>query len=963
MAMNVKTETAFSGTPTAAQAPLRPEEIAPNFPQLEILECLGRGGMGVVYRARQKTLNRVVALKLLAPERVGDRKFSERFAREAQALAALNHPNIVTIYDFGQAGGFYFLLMEFVDGVNLRHLLRTRKFTPEEALAVVPPLCDALQFAHERGIVHRDIKPENILLDKSGRVKVADFGIAKMLGNSDGERAGGGVAPENVTQAALGTPGYIAPEQAANPQRVDSRADIYSLGVVFYEMLTGELPGKVIQAPSRKVQIDVRLDEIVLRALEQQPELRYQEASVLKTQVETIAQTPPHERGGGGSAPAGEQAPGAVVYGRKERKVVKDSHYEIGTVLAVVGIVFLFFGSVGFWLGLVLICMGEGLKYKLVCSVCGEPTKGEGMICAACGAHLNRQFSPKAFRAALALAASTSFFLDVLLRSGQYAIWIRSKYCWLVILVGVVLAVYGSFGGWSAMAQIRRAGGRFYGLWLAVLSALLFPLLALDAAIFGLVALSVSGVAKLAHFDGPGLVTLVGTVLSLLADGLILWRVWRAAKQPQLADSGRAADGGSSGKQAATEPAGPAPGVLDLFSVGPLASPEVREISAHMTKAERNEASFYGLLVGLWVVAATFGNFWLIRSFPAPGNWIVAGVIGLLFLVSLPLAFRVQRRFFCSTLWAKAQGYDADTLKLFSFSRNNVAGVILVLAIGCLFIVGQSKLFDHLGGARELVPYPSQKTQGRLVLGHWLSGHFIARLSQAEIELLAIKEGASNNGVWWTNGACWSPDGRPSANSFPMGVRLEVAGATHDMTERQIAFRIHDAGTNGQLSWPICHANLAGTMFGQSSLGQSGDQVFVVATASPPYAKSMDVSLGIANGAWETAFELDKDEPIRKGQWSAAASVVPGPGPDEVTVHSTYGWEGDWATRLAYVMDDGKVIPANSDTNTLSGGHSAEVTGVLPVAQYNHLRKFQLQRRPYQFAEFRNVSLQPGLQP
>jgi serine/threonine protein kinase len=140
--------------------------------------------MGVVYKARQKTLNRFVALKLLAPERVRDAKFAERFAREAQALAALNHPHIVTVYDFGQAGGFYYLLMEFVDGVNLRQLLRARKFTPEEALAIVPPLCDALQFAHDRGIVHRDIKPENLLLNKAGRVKVADFGIAKMLARS-----------------------------------------------------------------------------------------------------------------------------------------------------------------------------------------------------------------------------------------------------------------------------------------------------------------------------------------------------------------------------------------------------------------------------------------------------------------------------------------------------------------------------------------------------------------------------------------------------------------------------------------------------------------------------------------------------------------------------------------------------------------------------------------------------------
>ncbi len=138
MALNLKTETVFTDDTPAAQPPLPPEQIAPHFPQLEILEFLGRGGMGVVYKARQKTLNRVVALKLIAQERVRDSTFAERFTREAQALAALNHPNIVTIYDVGQAGGFYFLLMEFVGGANLRQLLRARKFTPEEALAIVP---------------------------------------------------------------------------------------------------------------------------------------------------------------------------------------------------------------------------------------------------------------------------------------------------------------------------------------------------------------------------------------------------------------------------------------------------------------------------------------------------------------------------------------------------------------------------------------------------------------------------------------------------------------------------------------------------------------------------------------------------------------------------------------------------------------------------------------------------------
>lgn len=274
-------------------------ELAPHFPQLDILECLGRGGMGVVYKARQKSLNRIVALKLIAPERVADEAFAKRFSQEAQALAALNHPSIVTIYDFGQAGGFYFLLMEFVDGVNLRQAMKAGRFTPEQALAVVPPVCDALQFAHEHGIVHRDIKPENLLLDKDGRVKIADFGVAKILHADESD-----VNPAESQPA--GTPQYMAPEQT-EAGATDHRADIYSLGVVLYELLTDELPADRLEPPSSKVQIDVRLDEVVLRALSVSPSLRFQSATQFSAQVETIASTP-RERG--------EQAPPHTGSGR-----------------------------------------------------------------------------------------------------------------------------------------------------------------------------------------------------------------------------------------------------------------------------------------------------------------------------------------------------------------------------------------------------------------------------------------------------------------------------------------------------------------------------------------------------------------------------------------------------------------------------------------------------------------------
>jgi serine/threonine protein kinase len=258
-------------------------EIARHFPQLEIIELLGQGGMGAVYKARQKQLDRVIALKILPPEAGRDQAFAERFLREARALARLNHPNIVTVHEFGEANSLFYLVMEYVDGANLRQMERSGKLTAAQALAIVPKICDALQYAHEEGIVHRDIKPENILVDKRGRVKIADFGLAKLLGKA--------AADFNLTgsQQAMGTPHYMAPEQMEKPFTVDHRADIYSLGVVFYEMLTGELPLGRFQPPSAKVHVDVRLDEVVLRSMEHDVERRYQHVSEVKTAIEQVS--------------------------------------------------------------------------------------------------------------------------------------------------------------------------------------------------------------------------------------------------------------------------------------------------------------------------------------------------------------------------------------------------------------------------------------------------------------------------------------------------------------------------------------------------------------------------------------------------------------------------------------------------------------------------------------------------
>jgi hypothetical protein len=256
------------------------EEVALAFPDLEVEELIGRGGMSAVFRARQPRLNRVVALKVLPKSLAAIPGFAERFTREGQVLARLSHPHIVTVHDFGERGGFWFLIMEHVDGVNLRQAMRAGRFTPEQALQVIPAICDALQFAHGQGVLHRDIKPENILLDVKGGIKIADFGIAKILGE-DVE----GAMLLTQSGAKLGTAPYMAPEQIEKPASVDHRADIYSLGVVFYEMLTGELPLGRFAAPSELAGVGGCMDAVVFRALEKERARRQQSAEEFKTQV------------------------------------------------------------------------------------------------------------------------------------------------------------------------------------------------------------------------------------------------------------------------------------------------------------------------------------------------------------------------------------------------------------------------------------------------------------------------------------------------------------------------------------------------------------------------------------------------------------------------------------------------------------------------------------------------------
>jgi serine/threonine protein kinase len=247
------------------------------LPDYELGACLGRGGMGAVFRAVQRRLDREVAIKVLLPPPGEVAGWTERFEREARTLARLSHPGIVAVHDFGSKGDLVWIVMELVEGTNLRELMGDGRLEPAEALAIVPAICEALQYAHDNGVVHRDIKPENVLLDTTGRVKLVDFGLAKLQNNGDPHLT--------RTDQAMGTPRYMAPEQIEHPLEVDHRADIFSLGVVFYEMLTGQVPAGVIEPPSRKVKVDVRLDEVVLRALEREPARRYQRASEIETGI------------------------------------------------------------------------------------------------------------------------------------------------------------------------------------------------------------------------------------------------------------------------------------------------------------------------------------------------------------------------------------------------------------------------------------------------------------------------------------------------------------------------------------------------------------------------------------------------------------------------------------------------------------------------------------------------------
>jgi len=277
-------------TPDAPWEPPTPEHLVALLPQYEIERMLGRGGMGAVYMGRQRSLDRPVAIKILSSHLAGkDTSFVERFKNEARAMAKLSHPGIVAVYEFGEAsGGLLYIVMEFVEGTDVGDMIaRQGRLHSEHAMAITAHVCDALAYAHERGIIHRDIKPANIMLRNDGVVKVADFGLAK-VSTSSGETLG-------LTQSgmAMGTPHFVAPEALTLGLTIDHRADIYAVGVMLYQMLTGKLPQGLFELPSLQIPgLDPRYDGIIGKALREDREVRYPSVQEMRRDLDAILTQP-----------------------------------------------------------------------------------------------------------------------------------------------------------------------------------------------------------------------------------------------------------------------------------------------------------------------------------------------------------------------------------------------------------------------------------------------------------------------------------------------------------------------------------------------------------------------------------------------------------------------------------------------------------------------------------------------
>lgn len=252
------------------------EEIAELLPAYEILSFIAKGGMGAVYMARQRSLDRDVAIKILPRHFGEDAEFRASFEAEAKSMAKLNHPNLISIYDFGQIDGMLYIIMEMVQGKSLYHSAYGKTIDPTEAGRIVSGICHGLAHAHKHGILHRDIKPANILLDPSASPKIGDFGLARPVGDHESD-------------SSFGTPGYTAPEVIHNPAAVDESTDIYAVGAILYELLTSKLPDSNYTPAATLVHCNPKFDQIIRKAMHPTPVMRYRSAKAMAEAIESIA--------------------------------------------------------------------------------------------------------------------------------------------------------------------------------------------------------------------------------------------------------------------------------------------------------------------------------------------------------------------------------------------------------------------------------------------------------------------------------------------------------------------------------------------------------------------------------------------------------------------------------------------------------------------------------------------------
>ncbi len=243
--------------------PLSVQELQEYFPQYEILTFIAAGGMGAVYLANQKSIDRKVAIKVLPRELSSNAQFSTQFRDEAKVMSRVNHPNLVGFFDLGEVDGMLYIIMEFVDGKSLHHSAHGQAIAPDVALELITGITEGIVHAHEAGILHRDIKPANILLDQKATPKIGDFGLARPVEESE------------AGKIVFGTPGYTAPEVVNHPELIDERSDIFSVGVLFYELLAGHLPKEVYESPRAQGNLPSKVDAVIQRAIAPDPTQRY----------------------------------------------------------------------------------------------------------------------------------------------------------------------------------------------------------------------------------------------------------------------------------------------------------------------------------------------------------------------------------------------------------------------------------------------------------------------------------------------------------------------------------------------------------------------------------------------------------------------------------------------------------------------------------------------------------------